>query len=141
MFVNHIIIIHYMILQHYIWLVFYVLLLMAIRWKVPCQILNDCLSFATCPLQLRDFSRIMSSMTTKSVIYGVIDYFLNYSVCSETQNIELNMRLLSHNVTIITFLILKLKKIKLLFFGTYFLFTLHVFYINPHYKTNSIWNK
>jgi len=37
---------------------------------------------------------------------------------------------------IFNFKILKNQK---LFFGTYFLLTLHVFYINPHYKTN--WNK
>jgi hypothetical protein len=37
------------------------------------QTLNDYFSFATHPLQLRAFSHIMSDMTTKSVIYRVID--------------------------------------------------------------------
>jgi hypothetical protein len=49
--------------------------------------------------------------------------------------------ILSYELTIIIFLILKFKKIKFLFFGTYFLLTLHVFYINPQYKTNCMWNK
>ncbi len=40
---------------------------------MPRQTLNDYLSFVTCPLQLWAFSHIMSSMTTKSIIYGVID--------------------------------------------------------------------
>jgi hypothetical protein len=69
--------------QHYIWLVFYDLL-MTIGWKVSCQILNDCLSFATYPLQLKALSHIMSGMTTKSIIYGVIDFIFFKFVCSET---------------------------------------------------------
>jgi hypothetical protein len=66
MFANHILVVHY------IWFVLYDLL-MTIGWKVPCQTLNDCLSFATHPLQLRAFSHTMSDMTTKLVIYRFID--------------------------------------------------------------------
>jgi len=59
--------------QHYIWFVFYDLSLMTIGWKVPCQTLNDYLSFATHLLQLRASKSYMSSMTTKSITYGVIN--------------------------------------------------------------------
>ncbi len=48
--------------------------------KVQCQTLNDYLSFATCQLQLKTFSHIMSGMTTKLVIYGVIDLRIVFSV-------------------------------------------------------------
>jgi len=37
------------------------------------QTLNDYLSFAIRPLQLKAFNHIMYGMTTKSIIYGVID--------------------------------------------------------------------
>ncbi len=40
---------------------------------MPHQTLINQLSFIIHPLQLRAFNHIMSSMTTKSVIYGVID--------------------------------------------------------------------
>jgi hypothetical protein len=71
MFANHILVIHYMTLQHYIWLVLCDLSLMTIRWKMPCQTFNDCLSFVTRPLQLRAFSHVMFMLTTKLVIYGI----------------------------------------------------------------------
>ncbi len=44
------------------------------------QTLNDYLSFAIRPLQLRAFDHIMSGMTTKLVIYGVIDLRISFSV-------------------------------------------------------------
>jgi hypothetical protein len=40
---------------------------------MSCQTLNDYLSFVTYPLQLRAFNHIMFGMTTKLVIYGIID--------------------------------------------------------------------
>jgi len=40
---------------------------------MPCQTLNDYLSFATHPLQLMTFTHTMSNMITKLVIYGFID--------------------------------------------------------------------
>jgi hypothetical protein len=46
---------------------------------VPHQILNNYLSFATCPLQLSAFSHILSRMTTKSIIYGIIDLRISSS--------------------------------------------------------------
>jgi hypothetical protein len=48
------------------------------------QTLNDYFSFATHPLQLRAFSHIMSDMTTKSVIYRVIDLIISSSVLNPT---------------------------------------------------------
>jgi hypothetical protein len=42
--------------------------------------INDYLSFVICLLQLKAFSHIMSDMTTKSIIYGVIDLRISYSV-------------------------------------------------------------
>jgi len=65
--------------RHYIWLVLYDLSLMTMRSKIPCQTLKDCLSFAIHPLQLRAFSHIMSDMTTKLLIYGVIDLRISSS--------------------------------------------------------------
>ncbi len=47
---------------------------------MPRQTLNDYLSFATRPLQLRAFNHIMSGMTTKLVIYGVINSRISFSV-------------------------------------------------------------
>jgi hypothetical protein len=44
---------------------------------MPCQTLNDYLSFATHLLQLKAFSHILSGMTSKSIIDGVIDFFKN----------------------------------------------------------------
>jgi hypothetical protein len=46
---------------------------------MPCQTLNDYLFFATCLLQLRAFKSYMSNMTTKLVIYGVIDLRISSS--------------------------------------------------------------
>ncbi len=43
------------------------------RMKVPCQTLNDCLSFITHPSQLRAFNHTMSGMISKLVIYRLID--------------------------------------------------------------------
>jgi hypothetical protein len=40
---------------------------------MSCQTLNDDLSFATSPSQLRAFNHIMFNMIIKSIIYGVID--------------------------------------------------------------------
>ncbi len=40
---------------------------------MPHQTFNDYLSFATCLLQLKVYSHVMCDMTTKSIIYGVID--------------------------------------------------------------------
>jgi hypothetical protein len=45
------------------------------------QTLNDYLSFAIRSLQLRAFSHTMSNMTTKSVIYGVIDLRISSNHC------------------------------------------------------------
>ncbi len=47
--------------------------------KVPCQTLNEYLSFVICPLQLMAFSCIMFDMTTKLVIYGVIDLRISFN--------------------------------------------------------------
>jgi hypothetical protein len=55
MVANHIFVIHFMTPKHYIWFFLYDL------------------SFATCLLQLKAFSHMMSNIITKSVIYGVID--------------------------------------------------------------------
>ncbi len=44
------------------------------------QTLNDYLSFAIRPLQLRAFNHIMYGMTTKSIIYGVIDLKISVNV-------------------------------------------------------------
>jgi hypothetical protein len=46
---------------------------MTIGWKVPCQTLNDYLSFVILPLQLRAFKSYMYGMTIESIIYRVID--------------------------------------------------------------------
>jgi hypothetical protein len=51
------------------------------RMKSVTQTLNDYLSFATCPLQLRAFRHILSSMTTKSIIYGIINLKNSSSAC------------------------------------------------------------
>jgi hypothetical protein len=51
--------------------------LMTIRWKMPRQTFNDCLSFVIHLLQLKAFSHIMYGMTTKLVIYGIIDFLKN----------------------------------------------------------------
>jgi len=47
---------------------------------VLCRTFYDCLSFVICLLQLKASSHIMFSMTTKSVIYGVIDLRISSSV-------------------------------------------------------------
>jgi hypothetical protein len=80
---NHILVIHDMTPQHYIWLIFYDLSLMIIGWKPSLLTFNDCLFFATHPLELKAFSHIMSSMTTKSFIYGLIDlrFFSSVILC------------------------------------------------------------
>jgi hypothetical protein len=80
-YANHILIIHYMTPHHYIWFVLYDLFLMTIGWKMSRQTLNDYLSFATRSLQLRAFSHIVSSMTTKLVIYGTIDLRISFNGC------------------------------------------------------------
>jgi hypothetical protein len=54
---------------------------------MPCQTLNDYLSFATCPLQLKAFNHIMSDMTTKLVIYGVIDLKISSNVSWKSNEI------------------------------------------------------
>ncbi len=48
---------------------------------MPCQTLNDYLSFATCSLQLKAFSHIVFGMTTKLVIYGIIDLRIPFNGC------------------------------------------------------------
>ncbi len=54
---------------------------------MPRQTLNDYLSFATHPLQLKAFSHIMSDMTTKLVIYGVIDLRISFNVSWKSNEI------------------------------------------------------
>jgi hypothetical protein len=44
---------------------------------MPRQTFNDCLSFVIHLLQLKAFSHIMYGMTTKLVIYGIIDFLKN----------------------------------------------------------------
>jgi hypothetical protein len=77
---NHILIVHYMTPQHYIWLFFY-LYLMIVGWKMPYQTFNNFLSFATCMLQLRTFNNIMFNITTKSIIYEIINLRISFSGC------------------------------------------------------------
>jgi len=55
--------------------------LMTIRWKVLHQTLNDYLSSATCLLQLKTFSHIVSNMTTNLIIYGIIELKISSSGC------------------------------------------------------------
>ncbi len=64
---------------------------------MPRQTLNDYLSFVIHPLQLRAFSHIISSMTTKSIIYGVIDLRISFSEVEnedhEDDDLAINMSL------------------------------------------------
>jgi len=64
---------------------------------VPLQTLNDYLSFATHPLQIRAFNHIMSSMTTKSVIYGIINLRISFNEVEnedcEDDDLAINMSL------------------------------------------------
>jgi hypothetical protein len=46
---------------------------------MSCQTLNDCLSFATHLLELTAFTHTMSNMTTKLVIYGLINLRISSS--------------------------------------------------------------
>jgi hypothetical protein len=46
---------------------------------MPRQTFNDCLSFTICLLQLKAFSNIMYGMTTKLVIYGIIDLRISFN--------------------------------------------------------------
>jgi hypothetical protein len=63
------------------------------------QTLNDYLSFATRPLQLRAFSHIMSGMTTTLVIYGIIDLRIFFIVSWKSNEIDSWNLTLSQNYT------------------------------------------
>jgi hypothetical protein len=57
----------------------YLLLLVVNDYRMKSATLNDYLSFVICLLQLRAFKHILFSMTTKSIIYGVINLTISSS--------------------------------------------------------------